>query len=326
VIVALPACGKRNQTAVNDVRAAMATTSSSPRALVFRAAEGGQVLVVRAAVHDDLRYRASLDVDSRPSFEEVALDDALAARVLDDGVVALLRRPGAVAAPTVDAAIRERAWIVDPRGAPSLLASAAGKRHLGDDAVLDALTYFGHVRQALLDAGGAHRFNPDSLDYRPLEDPFPPPSPGTVRYDLERPRLPRQSDAIAGGARAVPGPANFRRMSIYVRDRRVLQILEVTDVVTKLKELRRLYDLGLPAGGDPAALVDLAVTRLNQLRRPLNAEPIRLRTVSLQFVDTGKPVDVALPADARQLPLDFFRDRGVPASVSPGAAVAGATP
>jgi hypothetical protein len=312
--VSATACGRRTQTGASTVRAAMAATARESRSLIYRVDEAGTSTIVRAQVHDDLRYKAAVTVNGTPWLEEVAVDDALADHLLDvNHVVESLRRPGKVTTPAFRDAASSNRWMVDPLGAPSLLPVAgAPKRVLGVDPVIDALTAFRHVDQALTDAGGAHRFNPDSLDYRPQEDPFPRPKAGVVRYDFERPRLPRAEDAVGGGARAIPGPANFRRMSLYVRAGRVVEVREVMDIATRLKDVRRLYDLGLPATARVDEAVAAVVNRLNQLRRPTGGEPIRLRSLTLSFVDIGKPVSIALPADAATVDLSYFRDRGAP--------------
>jgi hypothetical protein len=318
--VVLPACGRRNETAAQELRAAMRRTTGAPRALVYDVDEGGSRSIVRAAVHDDLRYKASLSIEETAAYEEVAVDDALAVRVLDPRALEVLRRPGAALAPELSSALSSgNGWAVDPGGAPSLLASAATKRRVGADPVLDALSAFRQVDKAMVEAGGAHRFNPDSLDYRPQDDPLPRPRAGVIRYDLERPRLPRPEDAVGGGARAIPGPANFRRLSVYVKDGFVVQVLEVTDVTTRLRDLRRLYDLGIPASGPTDEVVPAVVARLNQLRGLVGAEPIRLRSMSLRLVDVGVDPPVELPGGAIPVDLGYFRDRGASANVAKAA-------
>lgn len=305
--VGLVGCGPRRTTDAQAVRAALARTAAVPRGFVYATDEAGRKTVVRGQIDDDLRYKADLALDGAPVFEEVAVDDAAADRFLDERAIRLLLRPGRSVA-----GLPTETWFVDPAGAPSLLSSAGARRILGDDPVLDALTVFRHVDQVLTDGGGAHRFNPDSLDYRPQDDPFPRPTKGSglVRYDFERAKLPRPEDAIGGGARAVPGPANFRRVSVYVRDGRVVQVLETMDIPTRIKELRRLYNLGLPDSGTAAELVPLIVTRLNQLRRATGGDPIRLQSLSVQFLNLAKPVAIALPSGAGTTDLSVFRNRG----------------
>lgn len=310
--MASSACGARRVTVANEVRAALDRTSASSRGLVYKLQEGTRTVVVRAQVEDDLRYKADLSVDGVAGLEEVAVDDTLADRVVDDSVERLVVRPGATVPADLSAAVDAHQWVTDPEGAPSLLPSATAKRTPGDDPVLDAVTVLRHVRKELDDAGGAHRFNPDSLDYRPQEDPFPRPDKGAgvVRYDFERPRLPRPEDAIAGQARALPGPANFRRVSVYVQHGRVVQVLETMDVATRLRELGRLYDLGLPPKATTAEAVRLVVTRLNQLRLGTGLEPIRLQTMSVQLVGIGSAVHVAVPGGGVSGSLAFLRNRG----------------
>jgi hypothetical protein len=311
----LTACGPRRKTDAQAVRAALARTAAVPRGFVYSTDEAGRKTVVRGQIDDDLRYKADLALDGTPVFEEVAVDDAAADRFLDERAMKLLLRPGMSVS-----GVPMETWLIDAAGAPSLLSSAGARRVLGDDPVIDALTVFRHVDQVLTDGGGAHRFNPDSLDYRPQEDPFPRPAKGSglIRYDFERAKLPRPEDAVGGGARAVPGPANFRRVSVYVRDGRVVQVLETMDIPTRIRELRRLYNLGLPDRGTADELVPLIVTRLNQLRRATGGDPIRLQSLSVQFLNLGKDVAISLPGGAGGTDLSVFRNRGKAATRGAG--------
>ena len=140
--------------------------------------------------------------------------------------------------------------MLDPTGAPSLLPSATEHHPLGADPVFDALTVFRYVEQAIRGAQRVHEFNADALDYKPKDDPFPKPKKhsGVVRFDFDRPRLPRPQDVTSGSVnQAIPAANQFRKMAVYVKDGRVIQVLEQMDVVSRLAELQRNYNAKIPA-------------------------------------------------------------------------------
>ena len=308
---ATSACGRKRDTVATEVRAAMARTLREPRALVYTEVTGDRRVEVRAEVEDDLRYRSLLALDATPAFEEVVVDDALADRVLDARALSLLARPagqgGGGPAPAAGT------WVLDKYGAPTVNGFLSGGSRateaVGDDPIIDSLTVFRYVDAALTAAGGAKRFDPDDLEYRPQEDPFPRPKKGVQRFDLLRPRLPRPEEAVASGARAVPAPANFRNLSLYVRDGKVIQVLEQIQVATRLRELNRLYNLGIPQGATRAEAAVAAVARINAVRAATGGEPLRLRSMSL-VLEPGRTVDVDLPSDVVEGSLAGLRNRG----------------
>lgn len=144
-----------------------------------------------------------------------------------------------------------------------------------------------YVEQAVNDALGVVKYNPESPDYRPAEDPFPPPDDEetVVRYDLVRPPLPQRSQG--GANQAVPDANNFCKLSVYVRNGVVVQVLEDIDVVSRLKDLARIYGTELPKDKSPRELAAVVVDVINVLRRGQGNEPIQMRTMSLQIGGAG---------------------------------------
>jgi hypothetical protein len=303
-IATASACGKKADTAKLTVENALNATNRLPRAVVYTERTPTQIVEVRARVQDDLRYKSTVTIDDTRVLDEVVVDDALADRVLDPRAFKL------IGAPTV-AALANGQWVVDRFGAPSLLPSDTATLRPGDDEVLDALTVFRHVEKVMVEAAGVHRFDPDSLAYRPREDPFPRPdhAAGEVRYDIDRPLLPRPN---AGGAasRVVPGPQHFRKLAVYVRAGRVVRILEEVDVANRLADLERIYSLGLGRGGTPAERAARALVVLNQARRVTGGEPIRPRTLDVRITDLGVRTAIDVPAGATETNLSVLPRRG----------------
>jgi hypothetical protein len=199
----------------------------------------------------------------------------------------------------VPGALAAGQWVVDAFGAPSTLPSDLASLRSGDDPVLSAVTVFRQLDRIMGDARSVHRFDPESLSYRPKEDPFPHPDrdAGELRYDADRPPLPRPG---AGGAasRVLPGPQHFRKLAIYVRRGRVVRILERVDISDRLRDLERIYNLGVTASDAASVRATQALAVINRLRKVTGGEAIRQHTLDVRFTDLGRPVSIELPADA----------------------------
>ena len=266
---------------------------------------------VRGVIEDDFRYKARMLIGGQAVLDEVGSDDTLADRVIDPGQLAvLLRSPSSAAANQgpVLTALATQHWVIDPVGAPSTIRSADDKRKQGDDPVYDALTVLEYVRQAVEASPFVKRFQKDALEpiYKTSEDPFPKPATGarTQRYDLKEQPLPSRSGVSQTGGQQVPTIENFRKMAIYIRDGRIIEIREVIDVQAKLKELIRNF--GLPS----SITVADALRGINGVRRGQGSDPIRARALTLQFTNLGQDQPVELPSDAVQGSLALLRFRG----------------
>jgi len=201
-------------------------------------------------------------------------------------------------------ALAEHRWVEDPIGAPSLAYSPSDSRMQGQDPMYDALTTLEYVRRAIQAAAFVKKYDKDTLEpvYRPEEDPFPKPdkSSGIVRYDLKEPPLPAPSTTGAGkGAgnakAATPGPEHFRKMAVYAQNGRIIEVREVIDIQSKLKDLSRNFAIQFPAELSARGQVVFAVKRINALSRGTNP-PLRVRQMTLQLRDLGdKGIAVSMP-------------------------------
>ena len=325
---ALAACGDPEDTATVEIRRAIAKTEAAPRRFVYEEEANDRKVVVEGLVEDDFRYKARLLFGTVPAVDEVVVDDALADRFLDVRALPLLaatpgRDPTAeplgadvpIEAPgdvlDVPTALKTKRWVLDRTGAPSLIPTADEQHQLGDDAIYDALTVFRYVDRVLRETE-PRKFNENDLDYKPQEDPFPKPQKGSgvTRYDFPRVRVPRPADAGGSGNQAVPGANSFRKMSVYVKDGIVVQILEDMDVASRLEDLARNYDVDF---GDASVeqAVKIAIDGINAVRRGQGTEPIRVRKLSFRISDYGTEVRVELPTtDVVEGNLNILRNRG----------------
>ena len=300
------------------LRKAISDTRRASRQFVYIDKTSETSVQVNGAVEDDFRYRTRLLIDGQPVEDEVVRDDALATRVIDVGrLPAILREDLVTAATTPDAAgnpvisaLATQRWVVDRLGAPPLFRSATDRRRQGDDPLFDAMTALDYVARAVEASQFAARYQHDALEpvYKPKEDPFPAPKRDSeiVRYDLKEQRMPSRGAVGATGNQRVPTAENFRKMAIYVRDGRIVQVLEVIDVAGKLKELKRNF--GLREDITP----EEAVTAINAVRSGQGTDVMRLREMTLQFSAFGAPHEVVLPTDAVAGDLTVVRYRGRP--------------
>jgi hypothetical protein len=331
IAAVMPACGKKRVGAADELRSILARTEAISRQFRYREDGPDGQIVVSGAVADDFRYKALVQVDGRNVLTEVVRDDALADRVLDQSAVALFDRarrstgattaPGAGATeavappdPQVLQAIESGAWVLDDAGAPNLSVPVGDRTHrVGQDPIFDALTIFGYVRQAVGASPFVNQFDPDSLEYKPKEDPFPKPAKGSgvIRYDFARASIPKPGGS-SNANQPVPDAFHFRKMAVYVKAGVVIQVREVIDVASRLRDISRNYDIRLSPDDSVDARVKTALDAINAVRVGQGNEPIRLRTMRLDLSDIGKPQSVELPTDAIAGSLLLFENRGAP--------------
>jgi hypothetical protein len=303
VALAGSACGRDRVRPEDALRAATARVNRQARSIVYRESSAGGTVEARVALADDFRYRAAVDVDGALAFEEIVNDDALAVRVVDVGRIGRFLRSapasGPLAVPTTGG------WVVDPMGAPELHVSTQTADSVTDP-VLDAIEIFDHVQRAV-DRGKLVRFDPEDLQYRPQEDPFPRPESDVIRYDLLQPRLPRPEGL---GVRTLPGIEHFRKLSVYVLDGRVRTVRERIDIVPRLDQLLDLYDFPVDRKGSTDEIAAKALEALNKARATVGQAPVRERVVTVEVEEGAQPPNVTVPGDARQADLSVLVNRG----------------
>jgi hypothetical protein len=272
-MLGLSGCSSEAKTTEKTLRAALRATEHLSHRFAYKETfvdeKGKRETQVQGLVEDDLRYKARVSVGGVAVLDEAVSDDALAVRLIQPPALGDFVRkpkekgkggsgvggsePGAPAAPTPIgsgddapdpvAALRSRRWVLDKAGAPAVFsANPAEERRLGDDPVLDARDIFAHVERAIDEAAYIAEFNEESIEpvYRRDEDPFDKPKKGSevIRYDFAAPKLPKASDR-AGGNQVTPDARHFRKMAVYVKDGRVLQVSEVIDVAARSMIWRR---------------------------------------------------------------------------------------
>jgi hypothetical protein len=285
-----------------------------------------QSVAVRGLIEDDFRYKARLSVDGEDVLDEVVNDDALAVRFLDPSYVAKFTGTGGK--PDTIAALDARYWVADLKGAPAIGDAAVEDSLIGVDPIVDSLSVVDYVKDAVNQARDVTKFNSESLDYRPAEDPFPRPAPGSgvVRWDLVPKQMPRPDAAATDQGNASLARAEvFRKMAIYIKDGRVVQVREQIgakfDLLNKFRDyIERLLD---KAGGkanmqlksqvesvkdDPSALEPFLNFILNIALQQAGESPVRFRSMKFEFARQGENVRADLPngSQVKLGSLDFF--------------------
>jgi hypothetical protein len=309
---------------------------------------------VRGLVEDDFRYKARVALDGKPVLDEVVSDDALAVRFLDPAAMGRFLRKagtarqsgsgvgggsGSATEPAADGGgsastsggpgaadiLASKRWVLDPAGAPAAFATGSD-RTLGDDPIADARAVFAYVERAINEAARVVEWNPESLEYRKDEDPFETPKNGSgvKRYDFERTKLPRAAQTGGGANQVTPDARHFRKMSVYVKDKRIIKVVEKIDVESRLDDLEKIYDTKFPADLPEPQLAVIAVEALNVIRTGQGQDPIRMRDMEFSLKDLGTDVKVDMPTDTMKASLALLHDRGRPADATSGMAEAAA--
>ena len=203
-------------------------------------------------------------------------------------------------------ALQSRHWVVDPGGAPPLLASVDDQTENGHDPIFDARELLRKARDlSFIQAGGFVKYNPTSISpvYRADEDPFPAPEQGSGvdRYDLPQARFPKR---VEGSQLSVPSEASFRKFSVYVKDGKVIRVAEdvglapsvLDDFETYMRQLvaetsREIRDAFISTvdGLEGQELGQFLLGALNTIRDLQGDPPIRFRTATYELLDIGDP-------------------------------------
>ena len=304
----------------------------------------GRKLEVQGLKEDDFRFKARVLINGGDAFDEVVSDDTLAMRFLEPASLnALVNKDVLQSSETVTTtdreginvldAMRSRRWVLDASAAPSITVGARKVEELGVDPVLDALTALRYVESAVTEAFAVERWSDDDLDpaYVSSEDDFPKPETGSgvARYDLRRPSLPPAVNRSGRSDTAFPSTRHFRKMAIYVKDERIIQVQERVELRGKKlddfiaynravlkandvpQELRDQFDQAVDERPDDEA-GDLVFGRtilqgLNVSLAGFGIDPILVRSMDVDFRDLGADVKVDLPTEETiKASLDFL--------------------
>lgn len=327
VVVAVALLGggcSRRQTYEEEVQAAADLARQHASAFVYTDLRSDRQVRVQGVIDDDFRFKAAVSIDNKPAYEQIVVDDALAVRFIDASQLRSVLAVNVTEADlTTDLAgfssldvLRTGRWLVDDDGAPLVSAVTTNVAKLGKDPVLDATTALDYVAAATGNAVSVERWSADSLDptYPSSEDIFPSPAKGSgvIRYDLRRPDLPAVSNT-SGDTGGVPLPtvANFRKMAVYVKDGRIIEVREEIDATGKRLEqfldytrsfiksfafddaYKKRFNDAVAAAKTDQALADVLFSGVNTALVSLGQDPITRRSMTLSLPSGGSaPVEL----------------------------------
>ena len=113
-------------------------------------------------------------------------------------------------------------------------------------------------------------------------------------------------------------------MSVYVKDKRIIRVVEKIDVESRLDDLEKIYDTKFPKDRSPAEVAAIAVEALNVIRTGQGQDPIRMREMEFSLKDLGTDVKVDMPTDTTKGSLALLENRGRPADAASGVTEAAA--
>jgi hypothetical protein len=291
-------CGKINEDAV-ELKGFVSRSELVPRVFDYQALGANDAYDVRGEIADDLRFKMVLSHEGRTLVQYIAYDDALAIRLPDPTFGKKLANE--LGHPTVDRALREGKWVVDPSGAPALFRKLAGQRGVSSgDPFRDSREAMRVIADYMTDARGVKEFSPDDIEYRPQYDPwrYPDTQRSEVRYDLLRQPLPKSEAQTLGGQTGDAAQiGQFRKTSVFIRDNHVQEVCSVVDIEGH-EDIVRLKEKGLKSNPFLAGLLAL-------IARKETAVPIEPRTTitTLTYRDN---VSISLPKDAVRGKLETF--------------------
>jgi hypothetical protein len=339
--VGVSAACAQEKTGTKEVRAALNETRLEPHRFAYTVNSPDAAYQVQGLVEDDFRYKARLIRDSEPVFDEVVNDDAIAVRFaqpdllgpfVDDSQREVADLDTDLTGVSVIDVLEAKRWVLDPNGAPSLTDSSRTLRNQGKDPVFDALGVFDYVEQAMAEAFEVKKWSADDLNpaYRVSEDVFPRPSDGSgvVRYDLRRPFLPPIGTVSGSSSDSFLATKHFRKMAIYVKDGKILRVMERVEVTGKAAEdfvgyvKQVLKAIGLPKeeidafddsldGLNDKERSDTLLAAVNQGLEASGQPLIAVRTMTIDIEDIGDDdIEATLPTDTIEGSLGILVNRG----------------
>lgn len=283
------------------VRSRVNKAGNLVRSFSYQTVAKGQAYTVAGRVEDDLRYAMVLSFRGEPLVDYVVRDDSLSVRLRDAAFGG--RLANTLGDPVVDAALKEGRWVTDPSGAPGLIrTNTGGTKDSTGDPFQDARDVLDFVIETLASARDVRLFTLDDVEYRSQLDPwqYPDKDRGEERFDFRRPFLPiSEARATTGqGGQSSVGPAQFRKMSVFVLKGRVDRVCSLIDIEGH-EEFLALRERGLNSN---PYLRDL----LEEIRKGTTPVPIE-RRYTVTEITYPPEINVEVPGDAITGKLEAFQ-------------------
>jgi hypothetical protein len=312
LLVAAASCGEGGAGArARELVGALDETRANDRTFQYvdETLDGEQRIVVDGKVVDDLLYSGTVSLNDKKLFQAVVSDDSVAIKLLD----VERTKPAIDAAEKADKitadALRSGRWVIDHTVAPPLLAAAAapvdeeetadkptsgGGRNqnlVGDDPFTDSAQILNYVERAVRSGVGVEVYNPEDIQYNPLDDPWRDDKDvnlrdqGIQRFDALTPPLPARAER--GKQQSLPQIEHFRKMAIYKRGEEVVEIREQISIADR-REFRR---------AESGRAADYYLRLRDAALGGALSDELRERRMTYKVLRVGG-VDVNVPGDA----------------------------
>ncbi|MCW2544231.1 MAG: hypothetical protein JWM40_1783 [Frankiales bacterium] len=344
----MSAC-KKDDSTKRLVLKALDRAIATPHTFVHVDEDLNHKTTVSGQLADSLRYQLLLNVDGKPVWQQVVRDDAVADLFLDPKQVTtyagagsspavnvvsdyqMLARflPKNVPPPPFDKlprtkpiqptlallALQQGKWVVDKVGAPVIPNIGTAAEQLATTPFLRPLVMLSAVRDEVdkLEPQWIKKYSKDDLSpfFKPKDDPFPQPSAGVDRYDVSQAPLPPITATSRNSRPEPPDMTSLRKLAIYMKDGKVVQIRENYDVLDRLQDLARLYQIPLQLN---SSLGTETQQRIGQIMVELiqTSQPVPYRVHEEQLLLTypdSRPV-ISLPSPAVAADLSLFPGQG----------------
>lgn len=341
-------CAKDDKTQALVLKALDDSLGQS-RSFLFVDQDLNHKTTVTGDIADSLRYKLLLDVDGRPVWQQVVRDDAVANLFLDPSKVTTYAGAGSspavnvvidyqaikslvpkeVPPPPFDqlprtqqlrpslalAALRAGKWVVDPAGAPVLPSVGAAAEKLATSPFLRPMLMLAAVRDEIsrIQPTDIKRWQKDDLTpmFLPKDDPFPAPQDGVERYDVRQAPLPQITATSRGSKPSPPTDDALRKLAVYIKDGRVVAVRENFDILDRLEDMARLYQVPLQLNKSTGRVTQQRIGQLLvQLVQPPRAVPYRVHEEQLILSYPDSPPAVELPEPAVVADLSIIPGQG----------------
>ena len=213
------------------------------------------------------------------------------------------------------AALQKGKWVVDKSGAPVLPTLGTSAEKLATSPFLRPMLMLEAVRSEVdgLDPKGIKKWTKDDLSpaFKPKDDPFPKPGPGEDRYDVFQAPLPQITATSKGSRPDPPSDDALRKLAIYIKDGKVVAIRENYDILDRLEDLARLYQIPLQlktaTGTVTEQRIGQLIVELVQASRPV---PFRVHEEELLLSYPATRPDIELPSPAIPADLSLLPGQG----------------
>jgi hypothetical protein len=212
-------------------------------------------------------------------------------------------------------ALQQGKWVLDKTGAPVQPSLGTAAEKLATSPFLRPMLMLEAVRAEVdrLEPSDIKKWTKDDLSptYKPKDDPFPKPTGGEVRYDVRQPELPAITATSKQSRPDPPSDDQLRKLAIYLKDGKVVSIRENFDVLDRLQDLARIYQIPLQLKEATGTISEQRIGQLIvELVQTQRAVPFRVHEEELRLSYPETAPDITLPSPVVNADLSLLPGQG----------------